>query len=131
MARSTLPRWRALLQQVGYHAVEHGELSPTGRTRALTVLTASHSLLHTMLVDGVPWPERVLATHMGDGTEVLNVHSPISPKSDLAKVRTHEAVRRHLVDVHVPAQNCVDNLRNRLCSRTSKRSFSLYFKKGF
>ena len=98
MARSTLPRWRALLQQVGYPAVEHGELSPTGRTRALTVLTASHSLLHTMLVDGVPWPERVLATHMGDGTEVLNVHSPISPKSDLAKVRTHEAVRRHLVD---------------------------------
>jgi exonuclease III len=54
-----------------------------------------------VLVDGVPWPERVLAVHLSDGTEVLNVHSPISPKPDLVKVRTHEALHRHLAD-HEP-----------------------------
>ena len=50
------------------------------------------------MVDGVPWPERVLAVHLSDGTEIVNVHSPISPKPDLAKIRTHEAVYRHLAD---------------------------------
>ena len=54
-----------------------------------------------MIVDGVPWSERVLATHLSDGTEVVHVHSPISPKPDLAKVRTHETVHRHLAD-HAP-----------------------------
>jgi exonuclease III len=29
---------------------------------------------------------------------VVNVHSPISPKPDLAKVRTHETVYRHMAD---------------------------------
>jgi exonuclease III len=101
ITRGTLPRWRALLRAAGYVGIEHGELPPSGRARALAVLTASRSPLHTVLVDGVPWPERVLATHMSDGTEVLNVHSPISPKPDLAKVRTHEAVHRHLAD-HEP-----------------------------
>jgi exonuclease III len=51
-----------------------------------------------VLVDGVPWPERVLAVHLSDGTEIVNIHSPISPKPDLAKVRTQEAVHRHLAD---------------------------------
>jgi exonuclease III len=39
---------------------------------------------------------------MSDGTELVNVHSPISPKPDLAKVRTHEAVYRHLADTPQP-----------------------------
>jgi exonuclease III len=98
VTRSTLPRWQALLEQAGYCAIEHGQLPASGRARALAVLTASRTPLHAVLVDGVPWPERVLATHMSDGTEVLNVHSPISPKPDLAKVRTHEAVHSHLAD---------------------------------
>ena len=45
----------------------------------------------------VPWPERVLAARLEDGLEVVNVHSPISPKPGLAKVLTHEAVFRHMV----------------------------------
>ena len=98
VTRTTLPSWRALLQQAGYCAIEHGEFPPVGRARALTVLTASRAPLHPVLVDGVPWPERALAVHLSDGTEVLNVHSPISPKPDLAKVRTHEAIYRHLAD---------------------------------
>jgi exonuclease III len=101
VTRNTLPRWRALLQRAGYCAIEHGQLPPSGRARALAVLTASRTPLHAVLVDGVPWPERVLAVHLSDGTEVLNVHSPISPKPELAKVRTHEAVHKHLAD-HAP-----------------------------
>jgi exonuclease III len=62
------------------------------------VLTAARAPLHAVLIDDVPWPERALAVHLSDGTEVVNVHSPISSKPDLAKVRTHEAVHRHLAD---------------------------------
>jgi exonuclease III len=98
ITRSTLPRWRALLHDAGYVGIEHGELSVTDRKRPLAVLTASRTPVHAVLVDGVPWPERVLAVHLSDGTEIVNVHSPISPKPDLAKVRTHEAVHRHLAD---------------------------------
>jgi exonuclease III len=98
VTRRTLPRWREVLSDAGYCAIEHGELPPAGRTRALTVLTASRTPLHAVLVDGTPWPERVLGAHMSNGTEIVNMHSPISPKPDLAKVRTHEAVHRHLAD---------------------------------
>jgi exonuclease III len=94
----SLPRWHALLAKAGYSGIAHGELPPSGRSRPLAVLTASRSSLHAVLVDGVPWPERVLAVHLSDGTEIVNVHSPISPKPDLAKIRTHEAVYRHLAD---------------------------------
>jgi exonuclease III len=47
-------------------------------------------------VAGLPWPERVLASRLRDGIEVLNVHSPTSPKPDEAKLRTHLAVHAHL-----------------------------------
>jgi hypothetical protein len=49
-------------------------------------------------VADVPWSERVLAVRLSDGTELLNVHSPISSKPEPAKVRTHEAVYAHLAD---------------------------------
>jgi exonuclease III len=98
ITRSTLPRWRSLLHEAGYLGVEPAELSVAERKRPLAVLTASRTPLHAVHVDGVPWPERVLAVHLSDGTEIVNVHSPISPKADLAKVRTHEAVHRHLAD---------------------------------
>jgi endonuclease/exonuclease/phosphatase family metal-dependent hydrolase len=44
------------------------------------------------------WAERLAAARLPalGGLEVVNVHSPISPKPQLAKVRTHEAVFRHL-----------------------------------
>jgi exonuclease III len=98
LTRSTLPIWQALLEEAGYCGIEHGELPASGRTKPLAVLTACRTPLHIILVDGVPWSERVLAVHLSDGTEIVNVHSPISPKPDLAKVRTHEAVYRHLAD---------------------------------
>jgi exonuclease III len=43
----------------------------------------------------VPWPERVLRCLAG-GVEVINLHSPIAPAPELAKIRTHEAVAAHL-----------------------------------
>jgi exonuclease III len=98
ITRSTLPRWRELLHDAGYVGIAHGELAVVERERPLAVLTASRTPLHAVLVDGAPWPERVLAVHLSDGTEIVNVHSPISPKPNLAKVRTHEAVHRHLAD---------------------------------
>ena len=43
----------------------------------------------------MPWPERLLGCRTG-GVEVLNLHSPIAPAPELAKIRTHEAVAAHL-----------------------------------
>jgi exodeoxyribonuclease-3 len=98
MTPNTLPRWQSILDEAGYVGTAHGEPPSRGRSRPLIVMTASLVPLHPVVVDRVPWPERVLAVHLSDGTEVLNVHSPISPKPDLAKIRTHEAVHRHLAD---------------------------------
>jgi exonuclease III len=64
-------------------------------SRPLAVLTAAREPAEVVPVDDVPWPERVLAVRAG-GLEVVNVHSPISPKPGLVKVRTHEAVFRHV-----------------------------------
>ena len=70
---------------------------PTARegSRPLAVLTASRDPVELSPVADVPWPERVLAVRAGP-LEVVNVHSPISPKPGLAKVLTHEAVFEHL-----------------------------------
>jgi exonuclease III len=64
-------------------------------SRPLAVLTAARDPLEVVPVADVPWPERVLAVRAG-AVELVNVHSPVSPKPDLAKVRTHEAVYAHL-----------------------------------
>src|SRR5688500_13781732 len=55
-------------------------------SRPLGVLTAGLGATPSpRAVADVPWPERVLATLI-EGLEVVNVHSPISPKPGLAKV---------------------------------------------
>jgi exonuclease III len=64
-------------------------------SRPLAVLTGARGGAEFVPVAHVPWPERVLAVVTG-GIEVVNVHSPISPKPGLAKVLTHEAVFEHL-----------------------------------
>ena len=95
---ATAAGWAERLGAAGY-SVAIAEL-PRARegSRPLAVLTAARSELVPVPVPGVPWPERVLACRLPgpDGLEVVNVHSPISPKPELAKVRTHEAVFRHL-----------------------------------
>jgi exodeoxyribonuclease-3 len=94
---STLPLWQELLQAAGYLGLDHGELHATEeRIRPLAVLTAARAPLQRLPVADVPWPERVLAVRTAGDVEVVNVHSPTSPKPALAKVRTHRAVYRHL-----------------------------------
>jgi exonuclease III len=92
---TTLPVWQARLQAAGYHALP-ATGPPAQSSRRLSVLSAARVPLQALELPGLPWPERVLATHLQDGSEVINVHSPTSPKPDLAKVRTHEALFAHL-----------------------------------
>jgi exodeoxyribonuclease III len=89
--------WTERLAEAGLTA----ELAPLPLaregSRPLAALTASRVPLEVLPVEDVPWPERVLSVRAG-ALEVVNVHSPISPKPGLAKVLTHEAVFRHMVD---------------------------------
>jgi exonuclease III len=102
----TLPLWRAELAEAGLTWCEctlDGLPRPGGR-RALGVLTAAREPLSPLASPpGVPWRERVLCCLVGD-VEVVNVHSPISPSPDLAKVRTHESLGAYLVTTatHAP-----------------------------
>jgi exonuclease III len=95
----TLPLWRDSLGAAGLTAVkaalEEGSSRPGGR-RLLSVLTAARRPLRVLPAPDVPWPERLLCCALGD-VEVVNLHSPISPAPELAKVRTHEAVAAYLL----------------------------------
>ena len=70
---------------------------PPGRSRRrLAVLTAARVPLERLPSPAdVPWPERVLCCR-SDAVEITNLHSPIAPAPELAKIRTHEAVAAHL-----------------------------------
>ena len=94
----TLPLWRAALAQAGLTSCETA-LAPGvagAASKVLEVLIAARAPLQRLAGPGdLPWPERVLACVAG-GVEVVNVHSPIAPAPELAKVRTHEAVAAYL-----------------------------------
>ncbi len=94
----TLPLWRKALEEAGFTSVEtalrEGTRRPGGR-RLLAVLTAAREPLRVLPAPDVPWPERLLCCALGD-VEIVNLHSPISPAPELAKVRTHEAVAAYL-----------------------------------
>lgn len=95
----TLPLWRAALAAAGLTACVTALAAgraPAGR-KVLGVLTAARAPLERLPAPlGVPWPERVLRCRTTSGVEVVNLHSPIAPAPELAKVRTHEAVAAHL-----------------------------------
>jgi len=95
----TLPLWRATLADAGLRHAETALDEPAvlgGRPRRLGVLTAAREPLERLPPPpDIPWPERVLRCRLGE-LEILNVHSPIAPAPDLAKIRTHEAVAAHL-----------------------------------
>jgi exonuclease III len=93
----TLPLWRMELERAGFariHCTLDDTLPAPGRRR-LAVLTAARAPLRRLPAPDVPWPERVLCCALGD-IEIVNLHSPISPAPELAKVRTHEAVAAYL-----------------------------------
>jgi exonuclease III len=94
----TLPLWRTALAESGFGACETAleGLPETRRGRLLGVLTAAREpLVRLPAPAGVPWPERVLCCTAADA-EIVNLHSPIAPAPDLAKVRTHEALAAYL-----------------------------------
>lgn len=102
--------WRDALARIGLihlALADPASARAEGRSRPLLTLTAAREPLEELRVPDVPWPERVLAVRCS-GLEVVNVHSPISPKPALAKVRTHEAVHRHLAAGSGPRLVCGD-----------------------
>jgi exonuclease III len=107
-ARSA-PLWRAELDEMGFAGHEttlDDALPPTGR-RPLAVLTAAREPIRRLPAPEIPWPERLLCCRVGD-VEIVNLHSPISPAPDLAKVRTHEAVAAYLAGGGPPRVLCGD-----------------------
>ncbi|MBE2316170.1 endonuclease/exonuclease/phosphatase family protein [Solirubrobacter sp. CPCC 204708] len=94
----TAPLWREALAAAGFAAVETAldGLPPKPTKRRLAVLTAARAAVTRLPApDDLPWPERVLCCEV-EGVEIVNVHSPIAPSPELAKIRTHEAVAAHL-----------------------------------
>ena len=87
---NSLPDWRAALEDAGLaHSVcPLDDFTPPGRRR-LGVLIASRDPFTELDLGELPWRERAVAVELG-GVPLLNVHSPISPSPDLAKVRMHE-----------------------------------------
>ena len=94
----TEPLWRAALGALGFASCESALASlPPGKSRRrLAVLVAARDEVEPLpSPPDVPWRERVLCCRVG-GVEITNLHSPIAPAPDLAKIRTHEAVAAHL-----------------------------------
>jgi exonuclease III len=93
----TEPLWRESCAAMGLEACECSlDAAPfvAGR-RLLGVLVAAREPLRRLHPPPVPWPERVLCCAQSD-IELINVHSPIAPAPELAKIRTHEAIAAHL-----------------------------------
>jgi exonuclease III len=109
VTQRTLPAWVAALAEAGCRHVEDTTaLAPPTRRRPLGVLTASREPLTRLAPPEVPWPERILCCTVG-GVEVINLHSPIAPAPELAKIRTHEAVAAKLhADPRSPRVLCGD-----------------------
>lgn len=101
------PGWSTVLASRGLSHVAVARAPVDGRDRPLLTLTAARAPLEVVPVEGVPWPERVLAARC-NGLEIVNVHSPISSRPDLVKVRTHEAVGRHMASGSGPRLVCGD-----------------------
>jgi exonuclease III len=93
----TLPLWRDALAAMGYSGSETAleAAHKAERRRPLGVLTAARATIRPLPRPDVPWPERLLCC-LVDGVEIVNLHSPIAPAPDLAKIRTHEAVAAYL-----------------------------------
>src|SRR2546430_7820806 len=104
----TGPGWCDALREGGYGQVELGAPQREGgQSRPLLTLTAARVPLKVIEIEELPWPERALATTV-EGLELINVHSPISAKPGLVKVRTHEAVYAHLAARTGPRALCGD-----------------------
>jgi exonuclease III len=96
VTRATLEPWRSALAELGLaHALVAADLAgfPADR-RGLSVLLAARRPLQPLDQPAVPWPERVLTARVAGpvALDACVVHSPVSQRPDLVKVRTHEAL---------------------------------------
>ena len=94
----TLPLWRAALAGAGLdvcHTTLDDPPAAPGRRLLGVLLAARAPLARLPAPPAAPWPERVLCCRLGE-VEIVNLHSPIAPAPELAKVRTHEAVAAYL-----------------------------------
>jgi exodeoxyribonuclease III len=107
MSAATSRLWCEGLRQAGFTSIHVGEPAPSPSGRVLSVLTASREELEPVALEGLPLPERALATRIR-GLELINVHSPISQRPGLIKVLTHEALHAHLVAGKGPRALCGD-----------------------
>ena len=109
VTRRSEPAWRAALAEAGLeHVASSVALAAPERKRPLGVLTAARAPLEQRAAPEIPWPERVLVAAV-EGVEVINLHSPIAPSPELAKIRTHEAVAAWLhADPRSPRVLCGD-----------------------
>ena len=106
---NSLPLWRASLEDLGLaHTVTPLDVARPPKPRRLAVLTASREPIEELdPPPDLPWPERAVAARIGE-LEIVNVHSPISPSPDLAKVLTHEAMYAYLRGRPGPIVLCGD-----------------------
>ena len=107
----TEPLWRAALAEAGLESCESAVplLPPAPTRRRLAVLTAARAPLTRLPAPEVPWPERLAICALDDGPEILNLHSPIAPAPELAKIRTHEALAAYLASLEgAPRVLCGD-----------------------
>ena len=100
VSRATLEPWREALAAMGLeHSLAAADWAgfPNGR-RALSVLMAARWPLQALEQPPVPWPERVLAARVQAPAPLAAcvLHSPVSQRPQLVKVRTHEAVWAYL-----------------------------------
>jgi exonuclease III len=111
---SSVASWRAELGALGYEHVvtsldAHDPEERLPPDRRLGVLIAGRSAVESLDAPEVPWPERVLHARTAIG-EVLNLHAPLSNKPGEVKVRTLEAVFRHLARPRPTPQILVGDL---------------------
>ena len=107
---NSLPLWRAALAEAGFeHTLCPLDEGRPPKPRRLAAFMASRTPIEPLplALEDLPWPERVVACRV-DGIDVVNVHSPISPSPELAKVRTHEVLYAALRDHAGPAVLCGD-----------------------
>ena len=91
VTRATTARWTERLTAAGLHPLAG---PPPAGGRRLGVVLAARKPPVPAPAPAIPWPERAVAATLdldGRAVRVLNLHSPISQRPGLVKVRTLEA----------------------------------------
>ena len=111
VTRRTLPLWRAALAEAGLDALRERGRRSRRRSAAGRSACSPPRASRSQVLPAPPTSRGPSASSAARsrGVEVVNLHSPIAPAPDLAKVRTHEAVAAYLAaDPRTPRILCGD-----------------------